>query len=164
MVVNASVVSGIAGSAVAIGAAASAAGLDLSNFSNITVQIVGTPNGSGGTYGETELNLSGATSGQVQSLMNQMCGLGFANNGMCSSSNVGPGGLVGAPHDGFDGNFRSPGLTNSVQVNTNAAGGNIQIDVDPYNPASSAWGVALHSILQWLPNKLTGTDNTYGCN
>jgi hypothetical protein len=92
-----------------------------------------------------------------------MCGLGFSNNGQCENG-AGSTPLVGAPHDGFTGNFRSPGLTNSVQVNTNAATGRIQIDVDPFNPAADPiLGALLHGLLQVLPNKINGTDNTYGC-
>lgn len=144
----------------AIGTAAVGLGLNLLGFTNISVQIVGTPNSQGGTYGRTELNLSG---GDVQALINQLCSLGFSNNSQC------PGGannsmLVGNPHDGFDGNFRSPGLQNSVQVNTNVATGQIQIDVDPFNPAADPiLGLLLHGLLQVLPNMIAGTDNRYGC-
>jgi RHS repeat-associated protein len=147
----------------AISAAAAGVGLSLSSFTNISVQIVGTQDPSGGTYGETELNLSG---GDVQGLINAMCAAGFYSNGKCDSNNT-P--LVGAPHtapDGtpFTGNFRSPSLTNSVQVNTNVQTGQVQIDVDPYNPAAyPILGAILHGVLQVLPNKLTGGDNTYGC-
>ena len=75
--------------------------------------------------------------------------------------------LVGLPHAGFTGNFRSPGFGDSVQVNTviNADGtGSIQIDVDKYNPAAAVpIGLLFHGFGQVIPNKLTGTDNTYGC-
>jgi RHS repeat-associated protein len=137
-------------------------GLDLSKFTDPWVQIVGTPNSSGGTYGETELNLSGDATA-MNGLIAQMCSLGFANNGQCPGG-AGSTPLVGAAHDGFTGNFRSPSLTNSVQVNTNTATGQIQIDVDPYNPAAyPILGAILHGVLQVLPNKINGTDNTYGC-
>jgi len=147
----------------AISAAAVGVGLNLSSFTNIGVQIVGTQDPNGGTYGETELNLSG---GDVQGLINAMCAAGFDSNGQCSSNNTW---LVGTPHtapDGtpFTGNFRSPSLTNSIQVNTNVQTGQVQIDVDPYNPAAyPILGAILHGVLQVLPNKLTGGDNTYGC-
>jgi hypothetical protein len=49
-------------------------------------------------------------------------------------------------------------------VNTNIQTGQIQIDVDPYNPAAyPILGAILHGVLQVLPNKITGGDNTYGC-
>ena len=146
-----------------ISAAAVGVGLNLTSFTSINVQIVGTPDPNGGTYGETELNLSG---GDVQGLINAMCAAGFYSNGQCSSNNT-P--LVGAPHtapDGtpFTGNFRSPSLTNSVQVNTNVQTWQVQIDVDPYNPAAyPILGAILDGVLQVLPNKMTGGDNTYGC-
>ena len=63
----------------------------------------------------------------------------------------------------FTGNFRSSGLTNSVQINTNTFTGQIQIDVDPFNPAEGALGALLHGLLQVLPNKITDGDNTYRC-
>jgi len=144
----------------AIGAAAKAIGLDFSGFTEITVQVAGDSNGRGGTYGTTELNLSG---GNVQGVIRQMCDLGFSNNGnnFCpGNANYSP--LVGAPHAGYDGNFRSPGLANSVQVNTSGQLG-IQVDIDPWNPADGALGALLHGLLQVLPNKIQGKDNTYGC-
>ena len=128
---------------------------------------MGSSNPNGGIYGETELNLSG---GNVQALMDTMCGLGFYSNGQCGTNNSW---LVGSPHTistgpnagtAFTGNFRSPSLTNSLQVNTNAATGDIQIDVDFYNPAAAPiLGLILHGVLQVIPNKITGSDNTYGC-
>ena len=155
----------------AISTAAGDVGLNLNNFSGVGVQIVGTSNGSSGTYGETELNLTGSVAA-VAALEQQMCDLGFYNNGgsngACQNNNSW---LVGAAHSGYTGNFRSPSLTNSVQVNTGTtidANGNTigiaQIDVDPYNPAASPiLGLILHGVLQVLPNKITGGDNTYGC-
>ena len=83
-------------------------------------------------------------------------GVGQCNNGM---SNDG----VGSPHEGFTGNFRAPGLTGSLQVNTNLASGAVQMDIDNFNPADGATGALMHALFQWLPNKLTGTDNTYNC-
>jgi hypothetical protein len=146
----------------AISAAAGGTGLNLGDFTDPRVQIVGTANGNGGNYGETELNLSGSAA-TIQDLINQMCSLDYSNNGQCPGG-AGSTPLVGAPHDGFTGNFRSPGLTNSVQVNTNIQTGQIQIDVDPYNPAAyPILGAILHGVLQVLPNKITGGDNTYGC-
>jgi hypothetical protein len=129
------------------------------------VQIVGSDDPNGGTYGETELNFSGTTgpAGTVQDLIDEMCGAGYANNNQCGGVNSTW--LVGAPHSGFTGNFRSPGLLNSVQINTNVATGAIQIDVDPFNPSAlPILGLVLHGVLQVLPNKITGSDNTYGCN
>jgi len=128
----------------AISTAAGNVGLNLGDFTGVGVQIVGTANGTGGTYGETELNLTGSVDA-VAALEQQMCNLGFYNNGGmnggCLNNNSW---LVGTPHSGYSGNFRSSGLTNSVQVNTGTAlGANgqligiAQIDVDPYNPAAS---------------------------
>jgi hypothetical protein len=152
----------------AIAAAAGALGLNITGFI-LSVQIVGTANPNGGTYGETELNLTG-TPAAVTSLNAQLCGLNFYSNNMCPSNNTW---LVGAPHTistgpsagtPFTGNFRSPGLTNSLQVNTSVSAGTAQIDVDPYNPApDSPWGLLLHGLLQVIPNQITGSDNTYGC-
>ncbi len=142
--------------------AAGARGLDLSLFSSSTVQIVGTPNPAGGVYGETELNLFG-TPQAVTGLIDQMCPLGFFNNAQCPGG-AGSTPLVGGPHTEFTGNFRSPSLTDSLQVNTNVRNGTIQLDVDPFNPASTPpVGVVLHGVLQVIPNKITGSDNTYGC-
>jgi RHS repeat-associated protein len=153
----------------AINAAAGALGLGqaLGTFTNVSVQIAGTANSNGGTYGETELNLSG---GDVQALINAMCAAGFYSNLQCATNNTV---LVGSPHNissgpnagiPFTGNFRSPSLTNSVQVNTDVATGDVQIDVDPYNPAAyPILGLILHGVLQVMPNMLTGGDNTYGC-
>jgi hypothetical protein len=51
-----------------------------------------------------------------------------------------------------------------MQINTNWRLGEIQIDVDPFNPASTPpIGAILHGLLQFLPNKLAGSDNSYGC-
>jgi len=129
------------------------------------VQIVGEDNPNGGTYGETELNFSGTPGpdGTVQDLIDEMCGAGYANNNQCGGVNSTW--LVGSPHSGFTGNFRSPGLLNSVQINTNVAKGTVQIDVDPFNPSAlPILGLVLDGVLQVLPNKITGGDNTYGCN
>src|SRR5450755_1641366 len=102
----------------AIAAAAQGVGLNLTGFSSISVQIVGTSvgtsDGSGSTYGETELNLTGSPAA-VTGLVGQLCNLGFYNNNECQSNSTI---LVGQPHSGYTGNFRSQGLTNSVQVNT----------------------------------------------
>jgi hypothetical protein len=158
----------------AIASGAQSAGIDLTSFeSSFSVQIVGTPNGQGGTtpFGETELNMTG-TPADVQALISEMCALGFANNGTSAnpwcSGNAGSTPLVGSPHSApngtaFTGNFRAPGLTNSLQVNTNATTGQVQMDIDNFNPASGPWGAFLHAVLQWLPNQILGTDNTYGC-
>jgi RHS repeat-associated protein len=155
---------------VAIGTAAGNVGLNLGNFTGVGIQIAGTANGSG-TYGETELNLTGSVDA-VAALEQQMCDLGFYNNGGvnggCQNNNSW---LVGTPHSGYSGNFRSPGLTNSVQVNTGTVidpngvvRGIAQIDVDPYNPAAAPiLGLIMHGVLQVLPNKISGGDNTYGC-
>jgi len=150
----------------AITAGATGTGLNLDDFTNPWVQIVGTSNGNEGTYAETELNFSGSADA-VNSLITQMCGLGYANNNQCPGG-VGNTMLVGPPHHDFTGNFRSPGLTNSVQVNTfidtNTGTGRIQIDVDPFNPsAKPILGAIFHGVLQVIPNKITGGDNTYGC-
>jgi len=158
----------------AIASGAQGAGLNLSAFEgSFGVQIVGTPNGQGGTtpFGETELNMTGSTA-DVQALIGEMCSLGFANNGTSANpwcqGNAGSTALVGSPHtapDGtpFTGNFRAPGLTDSLQVNVNPATGQVQMDIDNFNPASGPWGAFLHAVLQVIPNQLTGTDNTYGC-
>jgi hypothetical protein len=155
----------------AIDAAASGAlGVDLAslNYATASVQIAGTDDGNGGTYGETELNLTGVN---IALLISDLCAANFYSNGQCQNNNTW---LVGSPHAAptgpnipagtvFTGNFRSPGLTSSVQVNT-APNGVVQIDVDPYNPAAyPILGLLLHGGLQVLPNKIAGTDNTYGC-
>ena len=90
-----------------------------------------------------------------------MCRLGWAHTGDACGTPADL--LVGAPQGGFTGNFRSPGTTNSLQVDTNAQTGQIQIDVDQWNPSDGLLGAALHNLLQVLPNKIGGTDNTYGC-
>jgi RHS repeat-associated protein len=156
----------------AIASGAQGLGLDIASFdSTFNVQIVGTPNGQGGTtpFGETELNMTGTTGpdGTVQGLINQMCQLGFYSNDQCPGSGGNNSG-VGPPHTApngvpFSGNFRAPGLTGSLQVNTNVATGQIQMDIDNFNPADGALGAFMHAIFQVVPNMLTGTDNTYGC-
>ena len=155
----------------AISAAAADGGLDLDGFTAPWVQIVGDEDPSGGNYGETELNFSGSEYA-INGLITQMCGMNFYNNGTSAKplcpGNAGSSLLVGPPHAGFTGNFRSPGLLNSIQVNTNidlgTGDGDIQIDVDPYNPAADPiLGLLLHGVFQVLPNKITGGDNTYGC-
>ena len=144
----------------AISDAASATGLNLSGLSDPQVQIAGANDPSGEPYGETELNFSGSAA-VIQDVINQMCALGWANNNQCPGG-AGNSVLVGVPHSTFTGNFRSPGLTNSVQVNTSSTG--IQIDVDPYNPSAyPILGALLHGVLQVLPNMVTGGDSTYGC-
>jgi RHS repeat-associated protein len=141
-------------------------GLDLSIFQNATVQIVNAQAPDGSTYSETELNLTNATPSQAQQFQGTLCGLGFYSNGQCPSNNTW---LVGAPHpepngQPFPGNFRSPSLISSVQINLDTAQGIAQIDVDPFNPAStSPLGLLLHGLLQVLPNLIAGTDNGYGC-
>ena len=96
-----------------------------------------------------------------------MCQSGFYSNDQCPGNGVNNSG-VGPTHtapDGtpFSGNFRAPGLTGSLQVNTNVATGQIQMDIDNFNPADGALGAFMHAIFQVVPNMLTGTDNTYGC-
>jgi RHS repeat-associated protein len=146
----------------AISTTAQNLGLNLEGFSDISVHVAGTSSPEGGNYGETNLNLSGS-SAAVQDLVNQLCTLGFSNNGQCPGG-AGSTPLVGQPHQGFTGNFRAPGLTNSLQVNTNSETGQVQIDVDPYNPAAAPiLGALLHGLLQVIPNKVSGGDNTYGC-
>jgi RHS repeat-associated protein len=142
----------------AITGAAQSVGLDLNNFQNFSVQIVGS---NGAT--ETELNMTG-TRADVQQLINSMCAADFysTGDGACPNGATSSG-VVGTPHDGYTGNFRQPGATGSLQVNTNLSAGAIQMDVDPFNPAAGPLGVLAHSILQWLPNKITGMDNSYGC-
>ena len=153
--------------------ASQATGLDLSDFGDPWVQIVGTPNADdpgGMSFGETELNLS-APNSDITTLVNSMCGLGFYNNNQCANG-AGNTPLVGPPHKiangtPFQGNFRSPGLINALQVNTymgDNGDGDIQIDVDAFNPAATPiLGLLMHGILQVLPNMITGGDNTYGC-
>ncbi len=148
--------------------ASSALGLDVTSFQQIGVQIAGTSNGTGGTYSETELNLE---DGDVAGLITQLCNAGFYSNGQCPSNNSA---LVGPPHtissgpnagSPFTGNFRAPGLLDSMQVNTSLGGyGSVQIDIDPFNPAADpVLGAILHGLLQVLPNMIQGSDNTYGC-
>jgi hypothetical protein len=155
----------------AISTAATDFGLDLDGFTSPWVQIVGGEDPNGGSYGETELNFSGGEY-EINGLILQMCGMNFYNNGTSANplcpGNAGSSLLVGPPHAGFTGNFRSPGLLNSIQVNTyidpGTADGDIQIDVDPYNPAADPiLGLLLHGVFQVLPNKITGGDDTYGC-
>jgi hypothetical protein len=132
---------------------------------------VGTTNTqTGDTFGETELNMIGTTgaNGTVRSLINQMCSLGFYSTGDCQCANGVDNSGAGSPHTApdstpFTGNFRSPGLLNSVQVNTNPATGQIQIDIGPFKPADGALGAFLHGLLQWLPNKISGGNNTCRC-
>lgn len=145
----------------AISSAAVAIVLDLSSFTLTGVQIAGTPDGNGGVYAETELNFSGAF-WFVEWLQDQMCGMSFATNLSCPGGG-GNDSLVGNPHPGYQGNFRSPGLTNSVQVNTSVSSRMIQIDIDPFNPSDGLLGTMLHLFAQVVPNQLNGTDNTYGC-
>jgi len=151
----------------AIMAAAIGVGLNLSSFDTISVQIIGTTGPDGVVYDKTELNLSG---GDVNGLIKQMQDLGFYSNNP-NDPNYDP--FVGAPHTIsvgqnagllFTGNFRAPGLTGSLQVNTRADTGDVQMDVDQFNPASGLLGLIFHGLLQYLPNKISGTDNTYGCN
>jgi len=112
-----------------------------------------------------------ATSGAALSqLVTDVCNAGFYNNGGISGNpafcpnNAGSTPLVGTAHNGFTGNFRAPGLTGSLQVNINFDTLQVQMDVDPFNPASTPiLGAILHGVLQVLPNKITGSDNTYGC-
>jgi len=144
----------------AIRSAASAGDVDLMGWRDPFVILVGEPNGSGGYYGSTELNLSG---GDPYAMRDMLCGLGFANNNQCPGG-IGNNPLVGPPHTGFQGNFRLPGLTNSLQINIDYTGRRIQLDVDPFNPSAGfGVGAILHVALQVFPNNLTGTDNTYGC-
>ena len=153
----------------AITAAANGTGLNLSGFTDPWVQIVGASNGNGGTYGETELNMTAASSAALSQLVSDMCSAGFYNNGTAANplcpNNAGSTSLVGAPHPGFQGNFRSSDFSGSLQVNVNFDTLQIQMDVDAFNPASAPiLGAILHGVLQVLPNKISGTDNTYGCN
>jgi len=106
----------------AITSAAEGLGLDLSVFPSASVQIVNTPDPSGGAYSETELNLTGASGTGMTAFITALCNAGFSSNNQCPSNNT-P--LVGTPHQDangipYTGNFRAPGLTNSLQVNTNA--------------------------------------------
>ena len=143
----------------AITSAATDAGLDLSIFTTATVQVVNLLDDYGNPYTETELVLDGADSQDMVGFDKTLCNLGFSSNNQCTANNTK---LVGPPHPNYSGNYRAPGLTNSVQVNTNQTGA--QIDVDTFNPAAG-WGLGavLHALGQWLPNQVIGTDNAYGC-
>jgi RHS repeat-associated protein len=147
-------------------------GVNLSQLGGtMTMQIAGEPNPAGGTYTETELNITGI---DVGTLINAMCNSGFYNNGTSTApqcpGNTGATWEVGKPHKypgggRYSGNFRSPGWQHSVQVNTTLQnGGAAQIDVDPFNPAAGLVGMLGHFFFQVLPNTLTGGDSTYGCN
>jgi RHS repeat-associated protein len=141
---------------------------DLSGFQNPWVQIVGTTDEHGGPYGETELNMTAGDLKAMNNLVADMCSAGFYNNGTLANpyctNNAGSTKAVGPPHDGFVGNFRAPGLTDSLQVNINFDTLQVQMDIDRFNPAALApLGAILHGVLQVAVNKMTGTDNSYGC-
>jgi hypothetical protein len=68
--------------------------------------------------------------------------------------------LVGAAHDGYTENFRENRLSNSIQVNYNA-NRNVQLDIDPWNPAYfPPIGVLTHGY-QVISNAITGGDTNY---
>jgi len=100
------------------------------------------------------MNLSG---GNVQPLEGILGGTGFAS----MTNNP----LVGSPHDGFTGNWRQSVLFDSIQINTNASTGRIQIDIDPFNPAApgiqSLFGLPAHFFGQVLPNFVLQVDTNY---
>ena len=108
------------------------------------------------------------TPDQVQALITQMCNSGFNSTGVGQCNNGVNNSGVGPTHTApncvqFSGNFRAPGLTGSLQVNTNLTTGQVQMDIDNFNPADGALGAFMRAIFQVLPNKLSGTDNGYGC-
>ena len=103
---------------------------------------------------QTELNLSG----NVAALIDWLNGVG---SGTFTSSAQDP--MVGPAHSGFTGNYRQNGMTWSMQVETavtdvQTGQGNVQIDIDPYNPSDGLFGMFGHGVLQWLPNKITKSD------
>jgi RHS repeat-associated protein len=94
---------------------------------------------------QTELNLSGSTTALIDWLNNSGAFTSEAQDWM-----------VGAPHQGYTGNYRQNVTTWSMQINTSSTGA--QIDIDPFNPSDGLAGLALHGIVQWLPNRIIGGD------
>jgi RHS repeat-associated protein len=136
---------------------AATAGLNLNGLT-ATVQMVGTPCSSfslecvNGMWNMTELDLTGDTSALASSIA--------SSSFSCLGSNPIGSLFIGTPHPGYLGNCRQTGLTNSLQVNFNSAGA--QIDIDPFNPSSvPPIGTILHGIFQVLPNLLSGSDTNY---
>jgi RHS repeat-associated protein len=115
-------------------------------FTGLTVSSI-TVAGAGAI--NTELNLTGT--GASVSALNNLAGFTCLPNI-----------LVGRPHDGGDQNCRANGLSNSLQISGNTNTGEVQLDIDPFNPASSfPVGVFGHFFGQVLPNGIRGTDTNY---
>jgi hypothetical protein len=72
---------------------------------------------------------------------------------------------VGAPHAGYNLNYRAAGATNSLQINVDTSGTNgvyrIEMDIDPFNPAAGFGPMLEHIFFQMLPNAVTGGDTDY---
>ncbi len=119
---------------------AAALGMPLNGLTVSTITVAG-ENGAS----QTEVNLSGNTEALKRWL---------DSSNMFTSSQQDP--LAGAPHSGYDGNYRQNTLTWSMQVNTRADG--VQIDIDPWNPAAGLAGLVGHGLLQFIPNRVTRGD------
>jgi RHS repeat-associated protein len=151
-------------------------GNQMGNLDNILVSgfsfisDLSTVAGQGATETETVLQANSAAA--MTTLLT------FLNNsGLFSSSldNFLVGGPGGDGHAGYTGNYRQNVLFNSMQIETIPAGqvpsgqppgsnpfGQIEIDIDPINPAAVfPIGVLGHFFGQVLPNKISGGDTNY---
>jgi hypothetical protein len=120
-------------------------GVDLSGFTVSSITIAGQ-----GTATQTEVNLVSAAGTNLA--------VGLSSNPNFSS--YATDWVVGAPHSGYTGNYRSTDPFSSLQINTN--NGTAQLDIDPFNPAASAATALLHGGFQVLPTfvgKLIGKPN-----
>jgi RHS repeat-associated protein len=127
-----------------ITADASQLGLNLSGYTLGSVQIAGQG------ASQTELNLTAAN------------GLSSLN---ALTGSFGGAGIVTAPPDPMhgiynSGNWRQAVPQWSMQV-TSAASGNIQVDIDPYNPNFGGFGSWLGHAGNVIGNTLTGGDTNY---
>src|SRR5271157_4886697 len=110
------------------------------NLAGLTVSSITVAGQNGQT--ETELNLAG---GNINALISSL-GSNFTSQAQDP--------LVGTPHPGYMGNYRQNTVTWSMQVNTGVdpttGQAIVQIDIDPYNPASGLAGLLGHGLLQWI--------------
>jgi RHS repeat-associated protein len=151
-------------------------GNQMGNLDNILVSgfsfisSLSTVAGQGATETETVLQANSAAA--MTTLLN------FLNNSGLFSSSLNNF-LVGAPggdgHLGYTGNYRQNVFLNSMQIETLPAGqvspgqppgsnpfGQIEIDIDPINPASFfPVGALGHYFFQVAPNKISGGDTNY---
>jgi RHS repeat-associated protein len=132
-----------------------AAGLSLSlNGLTAQVQMAGLNNAPSGT--DTELVLSGS-SAAIAALQNSL-GSNFSNQ--TQSSLIGtPHLLPGQPSGGgrFDWNNRQNSAFWAMQVNTSAAAGIAEIDIDQFNPNGGLWPLMGHGIQTGM-HKISKTD------